>query len=79
MKLLPLFLAFTCSPLLAAPLTVFENGKIVTVDAAFTITDAMAVEGAHIVAFGEAAKMIAADHPEAKRVDLAGRMMLPEQ
>ncbi|MEO6787125.1 MAG: amidohydrolase [Chthoniobacteraceae bacterium] len=77
MKLLSFLLALTCSPLLATPLTVFTNGKIVTVDDAFSITDAMAVDGARIVALGEKAKALAAEHADAKRVDLGGRMVLP--
>src|SRR6185436_13783419 len=53
------------------------NGKIVTVDAAFSITDAMAVDGERIVALGDKAKALAAEHADAKRVDLGGRMVLP--
>ncbi len=82
MKLLPNLLAALASltilpaTISAAP-TVFTNGKIVTVDDAFTITDAMAVDGERIIALGEKAKAFAADHAEAKRVDLGGRMVLP--
>src|SRR6185436_5082729 len=53
------------------------NGKIVTVDAAFSITDAMAVDGERIVALGEKAKALTAEHADARRVDLGGRMVLP--
>jgi len=74
MKLISLILALGCATLPAAPLTVFTNGKIVTVDDAFTITDTMAIEGERIVALGDKAKALAAD---AKRVDLGGRMVLP--
>jgi predicted amidohydrolase YtcJ len=77
MKLLAFLLALVPAPLLAAPLTVFTNGKIVSVDAAFSITDAMAVDGDRIVALGEKAKALAAEHADAKRVDLGGRMVLP--
>ena len=77
MKLLPLLLALAFSiaatPGFAAPVTVFTNGKIVTVDATFSITDAMAVEDGRIVALGEKAKAFA----DAKHVDLGGRMVLP--
>ena len=75
----PLTAALLLAPLAAlhaAPLTIFTNGKIVTVDEAFTITDAMAVDGERIVALGDKAKSLAAS-PEAKRVDLGGRMVLP--
>lgn len=77
MKHLLFFLALSGSSLFAAPLTVFTNGKIVTVDSAFSITDAMAVDGERIVALGDKAKALAADHADAKRVDLGGRMVLP--
>ncbi|MEQ1852917.1 MAG: amidohydrolase [Chthoniobacteraceae bacterium] len=72
MKALSLLLTLVCASLAAAQPTVFTNGKIVTVDDAFTITDAMAVDGGRIVALGEKAKAIAGD-----RVDLGGRMVLP--
>src|SRR5205814_5293627 len=69
---------FACGAIAAAaPLTVFTNGKIVTVDDAFSITDAMAVDGERIVALGGKAKALAAEHADAKRVDLGGRMVLP--
>lgn len=55
----------------------FFGGRIVTVDDRFTITDAMAVADGRIVAVGEAAHTFGQDHPEARRIDLAGRMLLP--
>ena len=61
----------------AAPLTIFTNGKIVTVDESFSLSDTMAVDGAYIVALGDKAKALMVDHPEAIRVDLDGRMVLP--
>jgi len=77
MKHTALLLALSCSPLAAAPLTIFTHGKIVTVDAAFSITDAMAVDGDRIVALGDQAKALAASSKDAKVVDLGGHMMLP--
>ncbi len=77
MRRLLLLLALSSSPLFGAPLTVFTHGRIVTVDDAFTITDTMAVDGERIVALGEKAQALAREHPEAKRVDLGGRMVLP--
>lgn len=72
-----LALGLFATSLSAAPLTIFTNGKIVTVDAAFSITDTMAVDGERLVAVGEQAKAFAKAHPEAKQVDLGGRMVLP--
>ena len=81
MKLLPSLVALAsflaATPSFAGPATVFTNGKIVTVDAAFSITDAMAVKDGRIVALGEKAKAFAAEHADAKRTDLGGRMVLP--
>jgi hypothetical protein len=80
MKLLPLILALACTPLFAAPPTVFTNGKIVTVDDAFSITDAMAVQDGRILALGDKAKAIGMAKlagGNAKVVDLGGRMVLP--
>ena len=72
-----LVLCLLASSASAAPVTVFTNGKIVTVDAAFTITDAMAVEGQRIVALGDKAKAIAKEQAQVTHVDLGGKMLLP--
>ena len=74
---LRILLALGCSSLVAAPVTVFTNGKILTVDAAFSVTDALAVEGARIVAVGEAAKTLGRQGAGVEVVDLGGRTMLP--
>ena len=66
-----------CAVLHGATVTVFTNGKIVTVDEQFTITDAMAIEGERIIAIGEQARAILKDRSEAHGVDLGGRMVLP--
>ena len=77
MKHTALLLALSCSPLAAAPLTIFTHGKIVTVDEAFSVTDTMAVDGDRIVALGDKAKALAATNADAKVVELAGRTLLP--
>ncbi len=74
---LRILLAFGCTSLMAATPMVFINGKIVTVDDAFSITDAMAVDGSRIVALGEAAKKMGGKGTGAQVVDLGGRMVLP--
>ena len=76
MKLLSTLVLLGCATL-HAELTVFTNGRIVTVDEAFSITDAMAVDGQRIVALGEKAKALAAAQPSATHVDLRGQMVLP--
>lgn len=77
MKLLTTLLFLGCATLHAEPLTILTNGRIVTVDDAFTITDAMAVDGVRIVALGEKAKTLAAGRTDVTRIDLEGRMVLP--
>jgi hypothetical protein len=77
MRTLLFLLAFGCAPLTAAAPTVFINGRIVTVDEAFTVTDAMAVEGERIVALGAEAKKLAAERPGATQIDLHGSTVLP--
>ena len=77
LQLTAAYLIAATAVLRAAPLTIFTNGKIVTVDESFSITETMAVDGASIVALGDEAKALMVDHPEATRVDLGGRMVLP--
>jgi len=77
LQLTAAYLIAATAVLRAAPLTIFTNGKIVTVDESFSITETMAVDGAYIVALGDKAKALMVDHPEATRVDLGGRMVLP--
>ena len=72
MKHVVLLFALSSFPLAAAP-QVFTNGKIVTVDDAFSITDAMAIDGGRITALGDKAKAVS----NAEVIDLHGRMMLP--
>lgn len=74
---IPLLLLFGCTPLWAAPLTVFTNGRVLTVDSKFSISDAIAIEGDRVVALGERAKALAKSKPDATTVDLRGRMLLP--
>ena len=75
MKIATFVVALTCLQLVAAP-TVFTNGKIVTVDDAFSITDAMAIDCERIVALGDKAKAMATE-AGAKSVDLGGHTVLP--
>ena len=77
LQLTAAYLIAATAVLRAAPLTIFTNGKIVTVDESFSITETMAVDGASIVALGDKAKALMVDHPEATRVDLGGRIVLP--
>lgn len=55
---------------------VFHSGTVRTMDAASTVTDALAVRDGRIVALGTAATALLAE-PDAEEVDLAGRTLLP--
>jgi len=53
---------------------VLKNGKVITVDAQETITDAVAVQGNRIVAVGNVSSW---EGPQTRIVDLKGRALLP--
>ena len=61
----------------AAADLVLRNGKIITVDAAFSVTQALAVAGDRIVAVGSDAAMTAHVGPSTRVVDLAGKPVIP--
>jgi predicted amidohydrolase YtcJ len=56
---------------------VLKNGKIITVDAAFTIAEAIAIGGDRIVAVGPDAAMAAHIGSTTRVVDLNGKAVLP--
>ena len=56
---------------------VLRNGKIVTVDAAFTIAQAIAIAGERIVAVGADAEVAAQIGPATRVIDLNGRTVIP--
>jgi predicted amidohydrolase YtcJ len=56
---------------------VFHGGTILTVDKQFSQPEAMAIRGNRIIAVGSLAKVRAAAGADARRVDLAGKVMLP--
>lgn len=72
-------LLFALVPPLAAqaPDIIFHNGKIVTVDARFSIAQAVAVRGDRIVATGSNQAVLAKAGPSTRKIDLRGRTMLP--
>jgi len=59
------------------PDTVYLNGKVITVDAADRIVQAVAVAGDRIQAVGTTQEIQALAGPATQRVDLAGRTMTP--
>jgi predicted amidohydrolase YtcJ len=83
MRFLPLALAcFAAAAVLvvadaAPPNLIFHNGKIVTVDSAFSIRDAIAVEGDRVASVGSNAEILKLRGPETMVFDLKGRMLIP--
>ncbi|MGI9258522.1 MAG: amidohydrolase [Gammaproteobacteria bacterium] len=57
--------------------TVLFNGKIVTVDAMFTLAEAVAIRGERIAAVGSDEEILEQVGPDTRRVDLAGRTVIP--
>lgn len=73
-------LIFSLTPVTAqpsAPDTILFNGKIITVDNRFTITEAVAVMGERIVAVGDNNTITALAGPQTTRIDLQGRSVIP--
>ena len=56
---------------------ILKNGKIVTVDTAFSIAQAIAISGDRIAAVGPDAAMKAHTSPETRVVDLKGKSVVP--
>jgi adenine deaminase len=57
--------------------TVFLNGTVLPVDAAFSEHEALAISGNKILAVGKRDDVLAAAGRGARTVDLAGRVVLP--
>ena len=74
---LALFIAALCAFAQQAPDVILHNGKIVTVDARFSIAQALAVKGDRIAAVGTNAQILALAGPSTRKVNLAGRTMIP--
>jgi len=60
-----------------APDLVLANGKIITVDERFTIAQAVAIKGDHIVAVGTNQEMAQLSGANTRRIDLLGRAVIP--
>jgi predicted amidohydrolase YtcJ len=57
--------------------TVLLNGKVLTVDQAFTIAEAIAIRGDRILAVGTNAEVLRRVTADARRIDLRGRTVVP--
>jgi predicted amidohydrolase YtcJ len=56
---------------------ILTNGKIITVDERFTIAQALAIRGDRILAIGSTADIARLAAPNTRRIDLAGRAVIP--
>ena len=66
------------TPLRAQPADlVFENGRILTVDATDRVAEAVAIRGSRIIAVGTSAEVRTSIGPRTRRINLAGRTMTP--
>ena len=76
-RLLIVLLIVQPSFVLAQPDTIFYNGKIVTVDNAFSIAEAFAVRGDRIQSVGQNSQIRKLAGPVTVLVDLQGRTVIP--
>ena len=56
---------------------IFHNGVILTIDAEFTIAEAIAIQGENILAVGSSEDILRLVGPETEVIDLEGQTMLP--
>ena len=56
---------------------ILHNGKIVTVDANFSVRQAVAIKAGKITAVGSDAAVLAERGPQTRVIDLRGRTVLP--
>jgi hypothetical protein len=61
----------------AQPDSIYFNGKILKVDAAFTVAEAVSVEGERISAVGKSADLLAKAGASTRKIDLKGRTVIP--
>ena len=61
----------------ATPELILRNGHIVTVDASFSIAEAVAIAGGRFVAVGRSSDIARMAGPSTRVVDLAGRTVVP--
>jgi len=73
------FAILLCLPATAADADlILQNGRIVTVDAAFRVAEAIAVKGGRITAIGSSAEILKGERGlRTKVVDLGGKTVLP--
>ncbi len=75
----PLFAAIClwASGAQAAPSLILHHGKVVTVDAQFSMVEALAISGERVTAVGKNEDILALKGPQTEVIDLKGAMVLP--
>ena len=75
----PWLLAQTSVPpeLIQYPDTILQNGKILTVDAAFSTSEAVAIRDGEFIAVGSNQDVLRLRGPQTRVVDLSGRTVVP--
>ncbi|MFO1499101.1 MAG: amidohydrolase [Verrucomicrobiota bacterium] len=71
------WLAYASRLTAAEPSLILHHGKIVTVDRAFSIAEAVAIEGNRIVAVGSNEAILPLAGPATERIHLQGKTVLP--
>jgi predicted amidohydrolase YtcJ len=64
-------------PALAEADLIVHNAKVVTVDARFTIAEAVAIEGGKVVAVGTNAEMLPHQGKKTRQINAGGKVVLP--
>ena len=78
MSRIVMLLGMLCAPAAAAPPDVIvHNGRVVTVDAEFSVREALAISGDRIMQVGSDEDILPLAGPDTRVVDLAGRTVLP--
>ena len=65
------------SPGAAVPDTIFTNGRVLTVDAEFSVAEAIAVAGERVLAVGSDTDILALAGPATETIDVGGRTVVP--
>src|SRR5262245_61501673 len=65
------------APMFAEPDLIIHHAKVVTVDARFSIAEAVAIQDGRIVAVGEDGDVFKRKGPKTRVIDAGGRMVLP--
>ena len=78
MSRIAVLIGLLCAPAAAAPPNVIvHNGRVVTVDAGFSVHEAVSISGDRITQVGSDEDILPLAGPDTRVIDLAGRTVLP--